>query len=68
MRRLHPNPTVSIHPETAAQYGISEGDWVKLENSFGSCKQKAHLTVRIRKDTVSADHAWWFPERGQHAI
>jgi len=24
---------------------------------------KAHLTPRIRRDTVSADHAWWFPER-----
>ena len=64
MRRLHPEPTVLIHPETAAKYGIDEGDWVKLENQYGSCKHKAHLTVRIRKDTVSADHAWWFPERG----
>ena len=63
MRRLHPEPTVLIHPETAAQYGIKDGDWVKIENQFGSCKQKAELSVRIRKDTVSADHAWWFPER-----
>ena len=63
MRRLHPEPTVLIHPETAAQYGIEDGDWVKIENNFGDCKQKAKLTRRIRKDTVAADHAWWFPER-----
>ncbi|MEG0071408.1 MAG: molybdopterin-dependent oxidoreductase [Raoultibacter sp.] len=63
MRRIHPEPTVLIHPETAAHYGVADGDWVKLENSFGDCKMKAKTTVRIRKDTVSADHAWWFPER-----
>lgn len=63
MRRLHPEPTVLIHPETAAQYGIKDGDWVKIENNYGDCKQKAKLTKRIRKDTVAADHAWWFPER-----
>lgn len=63
MRRLHPEPTVLIHPETAARYGIEDDDWVKIENNFGDCKQKAKLTKRIRKDTVAADHAWWFPER-----
>ena len=63
MRKIHPEPTVLIHPETAEKYGITDGDWVKIENNYGSCKQKAKLSIRIRKDTVSADHAWWFPER-----
>lgn len=63
MRRIHPYPQIMIHPETAANYGIKEGDWVLIENMFGQCKQRAELSVRIRKDTVSADHAWWFPER-----
>ena len=49
MRRLHPDPTVLIHPETAAAYGIADGDWVTIENNFGSCRQKAELTTRIRK-------------------
>ena len=63
MRRLHPDPTVLIHPDTAAKYGIEDGDWVKIENQFGECKQKAELCIRLREDTVAADHAWWFPER-----
>lgn len=63
LRRIHPMPTVMIHPKTAAKYGIADGDWVKLENQFGSCKQIACVSERIREDTVSADHAWWFPER-----
>lgn len=36
---------------------------MKVENHLGDCVMKAHLTPRIRRDTVSADHAWWFPER-----
>lgn len=64
MRRIHPDPTVTIHPETAAQYGIQEGDMVLIENMFGECRQKAKLDTGIRKDTVAADHGWWFPERG----
>ncbi|MBP1763753.1 MAG: dehydrogenase [Firmicutes bacterium] len=63
MRRLHPDPCVTIHPETAAQYGIKDGDWVKIENHLGECRMKAEFFAGLRKDTVSADHAWWFPER-----
>ena len=63
MRRMHPDPEILIHPDTAAEYGIADGDWVKVENHLGDCVMKAHLTPRIRRDTVSADHAWWFPER-----
>ncbi|TWH49218.1 molybdopterin-dependent oxidoreductase [Sporomusa sp. KB1] len=63
MRRINPEPMIIIHPETAAKYGIKDGDWVEVENNFGKCKLKAELTISIRKDTVSADHAWWFPER-----
>lgn len=63
MRRIHPDPTFLVHPDTAAEKGIANGDWCVLENNLGSAKLRAHLTKRIRKDTISADHAWWFPER-----
>lgn len=63
MRRIHPEPTVMIHPETAEKYGIKDGDWVRIWNMYGECRQKADLSTRIRKDVVSADHGWWFPER-----
>lgn len=63
LRRVHPDPEVKINPEDAKTYGISEGDWVTIENQFGSCKQKAHVTPRIKQGVVSADHGWWFPER-----
>ena len=63
MRRIHPKPLARIHPKTAAIYGIEQGDYILIENMFGSCKMYAELYEGLREDTVSTDHAWWFPER-----
>lgn len=67
LRAIHPGPQVMIHPEDAARYGIQDGDWVLIENQFGSCRERAELSTRIRRGTVSADHGWWYPERKDHA-
>lgn len=64
MRQIHEKPKIMIHPNDAKKYGIEDGDWVLIENMFGSCKQVAELSSRIREGVVSADHGWWFPERG----
>ncbi|NLP43817.1 MAG: molybdopterin-dependent oxidoreductase [Peptococcaceae bacterium] len=63
MREFHPWPLIWIHPETAEKYGIKDGDWVWAENMRGRMKQKAYITEAIRKDTVHAEHGWWFPEQ-----
>lgn len=63
LRRIDPEPRISIHPETAAKYGIAEGDMVLVENMFGEFKQRAKLTKVMRKDHVMADHGWWYPEK-----
>lgn len=63
MRRMHPWPLAMIHPDTAAKYGVREGDWLWIENHLGRCKQKADISLAIRPDTVSIDHGWWYPER-----
>lgn len=62
LRKLTPDPLVEIHPDTAAEYGIEEGDWVEMSNMFGSCKQRAHLTPTIDRRIINAAHGWWFPE------
>lgn len=67
MRALHPEPQVMIHPEDAKRYGIKEGDWVTIKTKFGSCRERAEISPRIKKGVVSADHGWWFPERKDHA-
>ena len=63
LRAIHPEPEVTIHPADAEKYGIADGDWVIIENQYGSCKQKAKIDIRIKQGVVSADHGWWFPER-----
>jgi len=64
MRRIHAQPEFLLHPDVAKEKGIEEGDWCRIENNHGVCRMKAHITPRVRKDTISTDHGWWFPERG----
>jgi anaerobic selenocysteine-containing dehydrogenase len=62
LRRLHPDPIVEIHPETAARFDISEGDWIWIETSRGRIRQKARFVNGMDPRVVSAQHGWWFPE------
>ena len=62
-REIHPYPTVEIHPDTAEELGIKNGDWVWIENRHGKCKQKVKVTPGILPKVVQADHGWWFPEK-----
>lgn len=60
--RFTPEPQVRIHPETAAKYGVKEGDWVWIENHRGRCRQKVVLDSSYDPRVIAADHGWWFPE------
>jgi len=62
-REIHPEPIVRIHPETATNLGIGDGDWVYIESPRGRCKQKAMLTIGIDPRVIMAEHDWWFPEK-----
>jgi anaerobic selenocysteine-containing dehydrogenase len=64
LRQLNPDPCIEIHPETAARFGIDNGDWVWIESPRGGrIKQRARLTEAILPGVVSAQHGWWFPEK-----
>ena len=63
LRELHPDPIVQIHPRTAAKEGIREGDWVVIESPRGKVRQRAQLFEGMDPRIVSAQHAWWFPEK-----
>ena len=53
---------MEIHPQTAAELGIKDGDEVTIENPWGSAHEIAKVTPSVRKDVVSAAHGWWYPE------
>lgn len=63
LRAITPDPLVEIHPDTAAKYGIKEGDWVCMENPYGKAVEKAHLTQIVHPNVVNAAHGWWYPEQ-----
>ena len=54
---------MEIHPETAEKEGIRDGDWVVIESPRGSIRQRAKIFMGMDPRIVSAEHAWWFPER-----
>lgn len=66
LRKLIPEPFVEIHPTTALQRGIVDGEWVRVETPEGKIKVKAKFKEAIRPDTVSVQHGWWqsCPELG----
>ncbi|MBR2522801.1 MAG: hypothetical protein IKE61_06730, partial [Coriobacteriales bacterium] len=63
MREFHPWPIVKINPKAAEENGISEGQWIWIENTEGRCKQVAHIDPTLDEHYVHAEHAWWFPEQ-----
>jgi anaerobic selenocysteine-containing dehydrogenase len=63
LRELHKDPVVEIHPDTAETEGIKEGQWVIIESARGKVRQRARLFAGIHPKVVSAQHAWWFPEK-----
>jgi anaerobic selenocysteine-containing dehydrogenase len=63
LRALHPEAMVQMHPETAAKYGVKDGDWVWIENRMGKVRRKVEITPIIDPRVINADHAWWYPEK-----
>jgi len=63
LREIDPDPVVEIHPDTAAEHGIGNGEWVWVENWMGRVKFKAKVTLVVPTWMVMAAHGWWFPEK-----
>jgi anaerobic selenocysteine-containing dehydrogenase len=59
VRRSAPNPTAEMHPDTAAEYGITNGDWIVIETPRGRARAQAEVTTSIVAGVVCANHGWW---------
>lgn len=58
LRRLYPEPFMSINPKTANRLGINDEDKVRVESPRGNIIVKAKLTEDIHPKTVSMLHGW----------
>ncbi len=62
IRRKRPDPRVQIHPQTAGNLGIEDGDWVWIETMRGRIRQKCSIFDGIAPEVIHCEHGWWFPE------
>jgi anaerobic selenocysteine-containing dehydrogenase len=62
LRRQSPDPVMQLHPTTAAELGINDGDWVWIETQRGRIRMKCEYFDGIDPRVVHAEHGWWFPE------
>ena len=58
IRELMPAPLLRINPETAAQYGIEQGDWVKITSRRASSNAVADLTEGIAPGVLITERFW----------
>lgn len=58
--KCHGREPVSLHPDTARERGIADGDIVCLSNARGRCLATAVVSAGIRADTVALQTGAWF--------
>jgi len=66
LRKRVPDPEVEMHPDTAKEANIEDGDWVWIEAprvKGQRVKLKVRLNSYLHPKVVHAAHAWWFPEK-----
>lgn len=59
LRELQPYPWVKINPATAKQYGIEDGDWIKVESPHGWVKLVAKYFEGIAPEVLMTRRGWW---------
>ena len=63
LREIDANPRLEINPADATRLGLTDGQWCRIYNQYGSAKYKAKVTQKVRVGHVEAEHGWWFPEQ-----
>ena len=62
LRQREPDPTIEIHPETAAKENIFDGGWVLVSANGRSTRFRARITNGIAPGIVCVSSNWWYPE------
>lgn len=64
-RRRERHPTLKMHPEDAAQEGVTTGDWVKIGNTRGQVSLRVECFDGLQRGVVICESLWpndAFPE------
>jgi anaerobic selenocysteine-containing dehydrogenase len=59
LRKVSPEPSADIHPETALCYGVKNKQWMIVESPRGAIRVKARVTTDIIPGVICCQHGWW---------
>lgn len=62
LRAIQKDPILQINPDTAAEFGVEDGQWCWVENYHGRAKRRVEIAPHLVQGVVSTDHGWWYPE------
>jgi len=62
LRKRYPWATMQIHPDTAKELGLVDGDWAWIETQHGRVMQKVQTFEGIDPRVMHGQHGWWYPE------
>lgn len=57
-----------MHPQDAAELGVTEGDMVRLASAHGSLETPVTLTEEVIRGVVALPHSWGHRGGWQHAV
>ena len=58
LRERSPEAYGEIHPKTAKQYGVKDGDAIIVESNRGQIRVKAQVTEDMMEGVLSIPHGW----------
>ena len=58
LRQTAPEPVAEIHPDTAREYGVSDGEGITVETTKGRIEVTARTTIEIKPGVVNLLHGW----------
>lgn len=66
LRRKVPHPYVEVHPDTATNLKLDDGQMVSLETPVGRIRVRVKITNAVQPGVVATQHGWWqaCPELG----
>ena len=64
IQEIEPEPFAEIHPETAKEIGIINGDWVEVKSPQGSICVRARVTEAGRPKVIFVTHGYGEPYAG----
>ncbi len=58
LRQSAPEPIAEVHPDTAREYSVADGDTIAVETRKGRIEIKARVTEDLLPGVVSIPHGW----------